>query len=83
MRFLTIGLLLGVTPALAQEKISYPVPVPSECSELAVREHVPTLIENRYQAAVARVKLARLSNADPLVTQCKQAIARVRASLSN
>ncbi len=83
MRLLLIGLFLSASPAFGQEKISFPVTVPFECSQLAEREHVPSIIENRYQAAVARVKLARLSNDDPLVSQCKQAIARVKATMSN
>lgn len=80
MRFLIAGLILGVSPALAQQTISFPVSVPPECTELAQRENVPTLIENKYQAALARIKLARLSGAEPVVAQCKQAVERLKAA---
>jgi hypothetical protein len=80
MRLLLVGLCLSAAPAFAGQ-ISFPVSVPLECSQLAEREHVPTIIENQYQAAVARVKLARLSNSDPMVSQCKLAIARARSAM--
>ena len=80
MRFLIAGLILGVSPALAQQTISFPISVPPECTELAQRENVPTLIENKYQAALARIKLARLSGAEPIVAQCKQAVERLKAA---
>jgi hypothetical protein len=80
MRFLIAGLILGVSPALAQQTSSFPVSVPPECTELAQRENVPTLIENKYQAALARIKLARLSGAEPIVAQCKQAVERLKAA---
>jgi len=80
MRFLIAGLILGVSPALAQQTIAFPVSVPPECTELAQRENVPTLIENKYQAALARIKLARLSGAEPIVAQCKQAVERLKAA---
>lgn len=80
MRFLLVSFVLGVTPALAQQTISFPVPIPQECTELAQREHVPTIIENKYQATLAKVKLARLNGAEPIVAQCKQAVERLKAA---
>jgi hypothetical protein len=66
-------------PAAAQ--VVYPVSVPQECVALANREGVPTVIENRYQAAKARLKLYRLSNRDPLVRECKEAVERMKAAM--
>jgi hypothetical protein len=83
MPLLLIALLLAASPAGAGQQITYPVSVPPECVELAQREHVPTLIENRYQAVKARLKLARLSSSDPMVAQCKQAVERLRASMKS
>jgi hypothetical protein len=50
--------------------------------QLAEREHVPTIIENRYQALKAEYKLHRLSKADPLVAQCRDAVDRQKAEWS-
>jgi hypothetical protein len=79
MRVAIASLLLSVCPALAEPVINYPVPIPSECFQLAERERVPTLIENRYQALKAKYKLARLNRSDPLVAQCKEAVAHLKA----
>ena len=73
--------LIFSAPACAQSSISYPVSVPQECVELAHREGVPVLIESRYQAAKAELKLSRMSDNDPLVHQCRAAIARARSAL--
>ena len=54
--------------------------VPPECTVLAQREGVPTLIENKYQATLAKIKLARLSGSEPIVAQCKQAVERLKAA---
>ena len=78
MRRLTAVLVLFATPAAAAEAIKYPVPIPQECFELAQREGVPTMIQNRYQALKARFKLARLSGKDPMVRDCRAAVARAR-----
>jgi hypothetical protein len=78
MRRLTAALVLFATPAAAAEAIKYPVPVPQECFELARREGVPTMIESRYQAVKARIKLARLSDKDPMVRDCRAAVNRAR-----
>jgi hypothetical protein len=72
-----VSLALGV-PAMASSTVIFPVSVPAECFELAQREGVPTVINNRYEAAKARIKLARLSGRDPLVQQCRQAVERAR-----
>lgn len=79
MRFLIAAFLLSASPSLAQE-ISYPVAVPPECTAVAQREGVPTLIENKYQATLAKLKLARLSGSEPIVAQCKQAVERLKAA---
>jgi hypothetical protein len=61
--------------------VSFPVSVPPECFSLAQREGVPTMIENRYQAAKARLKLARLSGSDPMVNECRAAVRRAAAAM--
>jgi hypothetical protein len=72
------------SPAVAEVTITYPVSVPQECVELAQREGVPIVIMNRYQAAKAKLKLARLSDRDPMVHQCREAVDRARkAALQN
>ena len=82
MRSAVVAVVLTLTgPAFGQPSISYPVSIPQECMELAQREGVPVLIESRYQAAKAQVKLARLPDRDPLVHQCRAAVARARSAL--
>ena len=70
MRFTIFAatLLLATNPALAQFQ------VPGECTELAAREGFPTDVLTKSQAAQARVRMARLSDRDPLVKQCRGAI---------
>jgi hypothetical protein len=81
MRLMTAAALtLSLSLPAAAESI-YPVSVPQECFELANREGVPTVIENRYQAAKAKLKLYRLSMRDPLVRECRQAVDRMRAAM--
>jgi hypothetical protein len=61
MAKLVVILLLAVFatgPAVAKDL--YPISVPGECYQLAQREGVPAVISNRYEAAKAKVKLARL-----------------------
>jgi len=75
-----VGVLAFSIPApLAAQAINYPVPIPGECTLLAEREHVPTMIENRYQALRAEYKLYHLNKSDPLVAQCRKAVARLTA----
>jgi hypothetical protein len=69
-------LLLYVGPAKAE--VQFPVQIPQECFELAHREGVPTLIQNRYQATKAKLKLAHLSSRDPLVRECRAAVERAK-----
>ncbi|GAC1423030.1 MAG: hypothetical protein NVSMB6_24390 [Burkholderiaceae bacterium] len=80
MRLLVAAAFLGLAPPSSAATVTYPVSVPPECVELAQREHVPVVIENRYQALRAEYKLARLSNSDPMVAQCKEAVKRLKAS---
>jgi hypothetical protein len=68
--------LLLASPVAA--KVTFPVSVPFECVELAQREHVPLIINSRYEALKAKYKLYRLSRNDPLVQQCKEAVERAR-----
>lgn len=77
MRLLAVALSLGAGPLLAQQ---FPIPVPQECVLLAQREHVPIVIKNKYQAALARVKLGRLSDSQPMVSECKEAVVRLKAA---
>ena len=76
---MSAALVLFATPDCAAEAIKYPVPIPQECFELARREGVPTMIESKYQAVKARLKLARLSGKDPLVVECRAAVERAKA----
>jgi hypothetical protein len=75
------ALLTGVTSAMAEVTVTFPVAVPMECMELAQREGVPTVINNKYEAVKAKVKLARMSGRDPLVQQCREAVRARRAAL--
>ena len=68
-------LLLATTPAFAQYQ------VPGECTELAAREGFPTDMLTKTQAAQARVRMARLSDRDPLVAQCRSAIRQAQAMM--
>jgi hypothetical protein len=78
MRRLTAAFVLFATPAAAAEAIKFPIPIPQECFTLASREGVPTMIESRYQLAKAKLKLARLSDKDPMVRDCRAAVNRAR-----
>src|SRR5450830_1754554 len=79
MRFLVVALALIISaPAMAEVTLTFPVSIPQECVELAQREHVPILITDRYEATKAKIKLYRLSNSDPMVLGCKQAVQAIR-----
>jgi hypothetical protein len=80
MRLMAAALTVVLSTPVAAE-IVFPVSIPQECVELANREGVPTVIENKYQAAKAKLKLYRLSNRDPLVRECKQAVERQKAAM--
>ena len=78
MRFSIVAaafVLLAANPALAQFQ------VPGECTELAAREGFPTDVLTKTQAAMARVRMARLSDRDPLVKQCRGAIRQAQAMM--
>ena len=65
------------SPVLAEATVTlFPISIPQECFELAQREGVPILIENKYQASKAKIKLARLNGSDPLVRECRGAVRR-------
>ena len=70
-----LALLLFCNSALAQ------VQVPMGCFELAAREGFPTDSLTKTQAARARIRMAQLSNQDPLVLQCRSAIRQAQAML--
>ena len=70
---------LSARPAMA--KSIFPISIPGECVELAQREGVPVVINSKYEAAKAKVKLARLSSRDPLVAQCRAAVERARVAM--
>jgi hypothetical protein len=72
--------VLVAGPAVAADL--YPISVPGECYELAQREGVPVVISNRYEAAKAKVKLARLRDTDPMVHDCRNAVNRARQSIT-
>ena len=81
MRQLLTALAVFISsPVLAGVSVTFPVSIPLECVSLAQREGVPIVIENKYQATKARIKLARLSGRDPLVRECRAAVERQRAA---
>ena len=73
-----ISALLISFPCQAEPAITFPVSVPQECVELAQRNGVPVVIENRYQATKAKLKLARLKDSDPMVHECRAAVERAK-----
>jgi hypothetical protein len=77
MRSIAAAIALTVTtPAWAE--VTFPISIPQECLELAQREGVPTVIQNRYQATRAKVKLASMNGRDPLVRDCRAAVKRAQ-----
>ena len=64
----------------AQAETTFPISVPQECMELAQREGVPIVISSKYEATKARIKLARLPDSDPLVQECRAAVARAKTA---
>jgi hypothetical protein len=83
---LVVYLSTGIACSAA-EAIQYPVDIPGGCFALAQREGYPTAIASRWEGVKARAKLARMKDSDPLVHQCKvavaQAVAAHRQSKSN
>lgn len=59
---------------IVTETAAAQVPVPSECVELAQREGFPTDVLTKAQAAKAKYRMSRLSDRDPLVKQCREAV---------
>ena len=78
MRLSTAALALLITTPVAAESVQFPITIPQECFELAHREGVPTVIENKMQAAKAKLKLAQMKNSDHLVRECRAAVHRAR-----
>ena len=78
MRLKTAALVLVFASPAAAESIQFPITIPQECFELAQREGVPTVIENRMQATKARLKLAQMKNSDHLVRECRAAVHRAQ-----
>jgi hypothetical protein len=71
--------VISAGPAMAES--IFPISIPGECIELAQREGVPVVINSKYEAAKAKLKLARLSSHDPLVTQFRAAVERARLAI--
>jgi hypothetical protein len=79
MRFFVAATSIFLSvPAAAEVTVKYPVTIPQECFELAQREGVPTVIENKIQAAKAKLKLASMKKSDHLVRECRAAVARAK-----
>lgn len=78
MRLVTAALMLVVAGPSMADGVKFPVSIPQECFELAQREGVPTVMENRYQATKAKIRLYRLNSRDPLVRDCREAVERAK-----
>jgi hypothetical protein len=78
---MTLAFVCLCTSALADTKVTYPIPVPGECAQLAEREHVPTILANKMDALKAKLKLERLNGKDPMVAECRDAIARLKTAM--
>ena len=72
-----VAAVLASTPVVA-ETVKFPITIPQECFELAQREGVPTVIENKYQATKAQLKWAQMKNSDHLVRECRAAVHRAQ-----
>ena len=81
MRLMAAALAFAVTTPATAEVATFPVSIPQECVELAQREGVPVVMQNRYEATKAKLKLARLSGRDPLVRECRSAVQRQQAAM--
>ena len=80
MQLLLVAVAVFVASPAIADVIAFPVSIPQECVELAQREGVPVVIESKYQATKAKIKLARLSNHEPLVRECRAAVERQKAA---
>ena len=82
MRLSTAALALLIATPVAAESVQFPITIPQECFELAQREGVPTVIENRMQATKAKLKLAQMKNSDHLVRECRAAVQRAQQAVA-
>ena len=78
MRLRTAALALLISTPVVAATPQFPITIPQECFELAQREGVPTVIENRMQATKAKLKLAQMKNSDHLVRECRAAVHRAQ-----
>ena len=83
MRLSTAALALVIATPVAAGSIQFPITIPQECFELAQREGVPTVIENRMQATRAKLKLAQMRNSDHLVRECRAAVHRAQQAAAH
>jgi hypothetical protein len=83
MRFRLAALALVIaSPVAAAESVQFPMTIPQECFELAQREGVPTVLENKVQATKAKLKLASMRNSDHLVRECRAAVHRAQEAMN-
>ena len=82
MHLRTAALALLITTPVAAESVKFPITIPQECFELAQREGVPTVIENKMQATKAKLKLAQMKNSDHLVRECRAAVHRAQQAVA-
>jgi hypothetical protein len=76
-------LITSFSTVPARAESIFPISIPGECVELAQREGAPLVINNKYEAVKAKLKLARLSSRDPLVVQCRAAVERGRVAMQS
>jgi hypothetical protein len=74
-------MIISVAGGPATAESIFPISIPGECVELAQREGAPLVINSKYEAVKAKLKLARLSSRDPLVVQCRAAVERGRVAM--
>jgi hypothetical protein len=75
-RLATTFILLSSLTAMAQ----FPAEIPDECRPLAKREKFSPIIQNKYDAARAKVRLFRMRD-DELVAPCREAVLRLEAMM--
>lgn len=77
---LLLLLAFGLMFIYSTAKAAGAIPVPPQCVELAQREGYPTDFLTKTQAARARLRMARLSDRDPVVKACRDAVRAERAA---
>lgn len=77
---LLLLLAFGLMFVYSTAKAAGAIPVPPQCVELAQREGYPTDFLTKTQAARARLRMARLSDRDPVVKACRDAVRAERAA---